>query len=407
MDDDFAKAHLHDKLRAVREALVWKLEGLSEQDIRRPMTPTGTNLLGLVKHNALSDARYFGEVFDRTPPVDLPPWDTAGWWAATHRATEHESRSDVLDLYRDVSEYVDATIEELPIDAPGYVPWWDEKVMLFNIMAARLCDATRHAGHADILRETIDGSVGVDRETAPPRDVARSASAHTQPRASRVHGWAIPEREYARQETRRGRRYAYETLEPARTALVVVDLVPFFYESNPTCYAITPNVGRLADALRAAGGVVAWVVPGDPGPTKWAREFLGEEAAEMFRRSGGAGPIAGRLGPGLEAREGDLLVEKTAISALFPGSSTLHDQLRSRGVETVVVTGTLTEVCVAGTARDAATLGYRTILVADATAGRDDESHDATLSTIYRTFGDVRSTDDVIELVTAGSSVVT
>ncbi|NGN91457.1 DinB family protein [Nocardioides sp. KC13] len=163
MIDDFAKAHLHDKIRGVRDALVWKLEGLSDDDVRRPMTPTGTNLLGLVKHNALSDARYFGEVFDRTPPLDLPQWDTAGWWDGTHRATEHESSADILDLYRRVGVHVDATIEELSIDAPGYVPWWGEKVMLFNVMAARLSDATRHAGHADILRESIDGSVGVNR----------------------------------------------------------------------------------------------------------------------------------------------------------------------------------------------------------------------------------------------------
>lgn len=233
-------------------------------------------------------------------------------------------------------------------------------------------------------------------------DEERSGSTQMRLRAPRVHGWAIPEREYARQETRRGRRHAYQSLDPATTALVVVDLVPFFYEANATCYAITPNVRLLADALREAGGVVAWVVPGDPGPTTWAREFLGEEVAEMFRRSGGAGPIEGRLGPGLEVRDGDMLVEKTATSALFPGSSTLHDQLRERDIETVIVTGTLTEVCVAGTARDAATLGYRTILVADATAGRSDESHNATLTTIYRTFGDVRSADDVLRLVAAG-----
>ncbi|OIJ25904.1 isochorismatase family cysteine hydrolase [Nocardioides luteus] len=217
-----------------------------------------------------------------------------------------------------------------------------------------------------------------------------------------MHRWAIPEREYARQEARRGRRHAYESLDPSRTALLVVDLVPFFFEANPICAAITPNVRLLADALRGAGGAVAWIVPGDPGPTTWAREFLGEDIAEMFRHSSGDGPIAGRLGPGLEARDGDLLVEKTATSALFPGSSTLHDQLRERGIENVVVTGTLTEVCVAGTARDAATLGYRTILVADATAGRDDDSHNATLTTIYRTFGDVRSTKDVLELVSTG-----
>ena len=202
-------------------------------------------------------------------------------------------------------------------------------------------------------------------------------------RAPRVHRWQIPEREYARHEARRGRRHAYESLDPARTALLVVDLVPFFYAGNPTCYAITPNVRLLADALRDVGGVVAWIVPGDLGPTKWAREFLGEEIAEMFRGSGGTGPVADRLGPDLEAHDGDLLIEKTATSALFPGSSTLHEQLQERGIENVVVTGTLTEVCVAGTARDAATLGYRTILVADATAGRHDDSHNATLTTIY------------------------
>lgn len=122
----------------------------------------------------------------------------------------------------------------------------------------------------------------------------------------------------------------------------------------------------------------------------------------MFRGSGGTGPVQDRLGPGLEAHEGDLLVEKTSTSALFPGGSTLHDQLRKPGIETVVVTGTLTEVGVAGTARDAATLGYRTILVADATAGRNDDSHNATLTTIYRTFGDVRSTEDVLELLAEG-----
>lgn len=232
-------------------------------------------------------------------------------------------------------------------------------------------------------------------------DEVRSRSTQMRRRAPRVHRWAIPEREYARHEAKRGRRFAYENLDPATTALVVVDLVPFFYESNATCYAITPNVRLLADALREAGGAVAWVVPGDPGPTAWAEEFRGREVAEMFRRSGGVGPIARRLGPGLEARAGDMLVEKAATSALFPGSSTLPDELRERDIETVVVTGTLTEVCVAGTARDAATLGYRTILVADATAGRDDESHNATLMTIYRTFGDVRSTDDVLELIGA------
>jgi len=160
--DEFAKAHLHDHLRWVREALVWKLDGLSEYDIRRPLTLTGTNLLGLVKHNAISDSRYFGEVFDRPFAELLPRWDDQTARGTDHWATEDETRDGVVDLYHRVWEHVDATIAALPIDSPGFVPWWDEHVQLFNIMVHRLSDTTRHAGHADILREQLDGSVGVE-----------------------------------------------------------------------------------------------------------------------------------------------------------------------------------------------------------------------------------------------------
>jgi hypothetical protein len=167
MTDDVAKAHLHDHLRWVREALVWKLEDLSEYDIRRPLTSTGTNLLGLVKHNAISDARYFGDVFSRPFPEPLPRWDDWDAWGTDHWATEHETRLDILELYRRVWGHTDATIDALDLDARGYVPWWDEEVPLFNVMVHRLSDATRHAGHADILREGLDGAVGVDADTLP------------------------------------------------------------------------------------------------------------------------------------------------------------------------------------------------------------------------------------------------
>ena len=166
--DATAKAHLHDHLRWVREALVWKLDGLSEYDIRRPLTKTGTNLLGLVKHNAISDARYFGEVFGRPFPEPLPRWDDPTAAGADHWATEHETRADVIELYRRVWLHSDATIDELQLDDVGHVPWWDEDVPLFNVMVHRLSDATRHAGHADILREGLDGSTGVDRDSTPP-----------------------------------------------------------------------------------------------------------------------------------------------------------------------------------------------------------------------------------------------
>lgn len=165
MIDESAKEHLHDHLRRVREALVWKLDGLGEYDIRRPLTATGTNLLGLVKHLAVWESRYFGEVFARPFPEPLPRWDDetandAAFWAAGH-----ETRDDIVGLYQRVWQHTDATINALAIDAPGYVPWWDDHVKLFNIMVHMLSDTTRHAGHADILREQIDGAVGMTAES--------------------------------------------------------------------------------------------------------------------------------------------------------------------------------------------------------------------------------------------------
>jgi hypothetical protein len=167
VNDDEVKAHLHQKLRAAREALASKIDGLSEYDIRRPMTPTGTNLLGLVKHNAISDSRYFGDVFDRPFPEPLPRWDDPSASFVDHWATEHESRHEIVDLYQRVWIHSDATIEALELDDRGYVPWWQEEVPLFNVMAARLVDAARHAGHADILREWLDGTVGLDANSPP------------------------------------------------------------------------------------------------------------------------------------------------------------------------------------------------------------------------------------------------
>jgi len=167
MIDEFPKAHLHDHLRWVRESLVWKLDGLSEYDVRRPLTMTGTNLLGLVKHNAISDSRYFGEVFARPFAEPLPRWDDQNTRGTDHWATEGETREDIVGLYRRVWDHVDATIDALKIDSPGFVPWWNEDVQLFNVMVHRLSDATRHAGHADILREQLDGSVGAEPSDLP------------------------------------------------------------------------------------------------------------------------------------------------------------------------------------------------------------------------------------------------
>jgi nicotinamidase-related amidase len=218
-----------------------------------------------------------------------------------------------------------------------------------------------------------------------------------------VHDWYIEEREYERHESRRGRRHAYEVLDPARTALVVVDMVPFFLDENPYCRAIVPNITLIADALRQAGGTVAWVLPAAGERSDVGDEFLGPDIAEMFRRSGGEGPLRGRLWHEFDVRGEDLVVEKTATSAFFPGRCPLPDMLRARGITTVLITGTVTNVCCESSARDASTLGFRVIMVADANAARRDQDHNATLYTIYRTFGDVRPTVEVLTLIEAGT----
>ncbi|QBR91918.1 cysteine hydrolase [Nocardioides euryhalodurans] len=214
------------------------------------------------------------------------------------------------------------------------------------------------------------------------------------------HDWRIEEREYERHRARRGRRHAFESVDPSTTALVVVDLVDFFFATgNPYLHGIVPQVNTLAGGVREAGGVVAWVVPGETEPTAVQRELYGAEAAETYARSGGSGVVRDRVWHELDIDDSDLFAEKTAASAFFPGASDLPARLGERGIETVVVAGTVTNVCVEATVRDASTLGHRVILVADACAAVRDRDHNATLHTVYRTFGDVRTTAEVLGLL--------
>jgi uncharacterized damage-inducible protein DinB len=147
--------------------LLWKLEGLSDYDIRRPMTSTGTNLLGLVKHCAGVECGYFGGVVGRPFPgeddLDWHDGDDAEL-SRNMYATEAESRKQVTDFYRRVWAHSDATIEELPLDARGDVPWWPEgrrSPTLRTLLVHAIQETARHAGHADIIREYIDGAVGL------------------------------------------------------------------------------------------------------------------------------------------------------------------------------------------------------------------------------------------------------
>ncbi len=209
----------------------------------------------------------------------------------------------------------------------------------------------------------------------------------------------IEEREYLRQEERRGNRHTFTSLDPTRTALVVVDLVAFFIDENDYARDIVPRVNQLADALRAAAGTVAWVVPAPWEPSAMKAELLGPRIEELYRHSGGTGAPRERVWAELATADTDVYVEKTASSAFFPGRCPLHELLQERGIDTVLVAGTLANVCCEATARDASTLDYRTIMVADANAARRDQDLNATLNTIYRSYGDVRSTAEVVELI--------
>lgn len=158
------KADLQRYLQAGRDALLWKLEGLPEYDARRPLTPTGTNLFGLVKHVASIELGYLGDTFGR--PSDEPlPWladdaePNADMWA-----TADESREQIVGLYQRAWAHSDATIAALPLDALGTVPWWPagkNEVTLHRILIHMIAETDRHAGHADIVRELIDGSAGL------------------------------------------------------------------------------------------------------------------------------------------------------------------------------------------------------------------------------------------------------
>ncbi|WP_433381657.1 DinB family protein [Actinoplanes sp. CA-142083] len=161
MTDLDAKANLHRYLREAREALLGKLDGLPEYDVRRPLVPTGTNLLGLVKHVSSVTAGYFGEVFDRPFPEFIPGLHEDDEPNADMWATADESRDAVIGLWHRVWAHADATIEALPIDAPGSVRWWGHTpVTLHLILVHVLAELNRHAGHADIVRELVDGQVG-------------------------------------------------------------------------------------------------------------------------------------------------------------------------------------------------------------------------------------------------------
>jgi ureidoacrylate peracid hydrolase len=222
-----------------------------------------------------------------------------------------------------------------------------------------------------------------------------------------MHKISIPQSVVDRVIARRGREFVYDNLDPKRTALVVVDMQNAFmlpgvaHALCPMAQEIVPNINRLAQAVRATGGTVVWIVTTVTEETlkSWSTYY------EMSRPEQGAKRIAAlsantkghQLWDGLEVRPGDLTVEKKRFSAFIQGSSNLAEVLRAHGLDTLLITGTVTNVCCESTARDAMMLNFKTIMITDGNAANADEDHNASLAAFYLTFGDIMSTDKAIE----------
>lgn len=177
MDDEAAKEELKIYLDRARDALLFKLDGASDYDVRRPLVPTGTNLLGLVKHCACVEWGYFRLAFGRSHPP-IPGWEEEEPEVNVDMyATADESREQIIDFYQRGRRAADETIAELALDAPGTVPWWPENrrhPTLHRLMSAVTAELSRHAGHADVVRELIDGAAGISPEFSNLPDVDAS-----------------------------------------------------------------------------------------------------------------------------------------------------------------------------------------------------------------------------------------
>jgi ureidoacrylate peracid hydrolase len=224
-----------------------------------------------------------------------------------------------------------------------------------------------------------------------------------------MHKVAIPQTIVDRVIARRGREHVFDDFDPARTALIVVDLQNGFmmpgvaFAEIPEAREIVPNVNRLAAALRAAGGTVVWIVTTyEPAVDReWSTYYRLSTPGVGAKRSAALtkGAKGHEIWPALEVQTGDPIVEKKRFSAFIQGSSELDKVLKARGIDNLLITGTVTGVCCESTARDAMMLNYSVTMVTDGNASYSDEEHNRALTAFYSTFGDIMSTDELIALI--------
>jgi len=224
-----------------------------------------------------------------------------------------------------------------------------------------------------------------------------------------MHKIAIPPLIVERVTARRGTPHVFDDFDPARTALIVVDMQNGFmlpgvaFAEIKTAPEIVPNINRLAAATRAAGGMVVWIITTytKEADKEWSTYYRLSTRERGATRSAALtkGAKGHEIWAGLEVKPGDPIVEKKRFSAFIQGSSDLDKVLRGRGIDTLFITGTVTGVCCESTARDAMMLNYQTIMVTDGNAAYSDAEHNAALTAFYASFGDIRATDELIALL--------
>ena len=224
-----------------------------------------------------------------------------------------------------------------------------------------------------------------------------------------MHNIDIPRWAVDRVIEKRGAEHVYTDLDPARTALIVIDMQNAFMLPDvafvviKSAPEIVPNINRLATAVRSAGGTVVWIkmTYTDQSSVDWSACYRLTTPEINQRRADGLakGAKGHQIWDALEVHPDDPVIEKTRFSALIQGSSDLDQFLRERDIDTLIITGCLTDVCCESTARDAMMLNYNAILVTDANAADTDDDHNNALTAFYTTFGDIMPTDMIVDLL--------
>ncbi len=226
-----------------------------------------------------------------------------------------------------------------------------------------------------------------------------------------MHKFSIPTDLMKRVSDRIGRAHPFDAIDPARTALLVVDMQNYFLKEGymgevPMAREIVPGINRLAKAVRADGGHVIWIKNSTNDTLQsWSvfhQHLLSPSSQKRRYETMTEGHEGHELWPLLQVESGDAQIIKKRFSAFIQGSSGMAEHLAKHGIDTLLIAGTATNVCCESTARDAMMLNYKTIMVSDANATYTDEEHSAALCAFYSIFGDVQTIDEAVEAMARG-----